>query len=83
MSDIVLVAIITGTFSLVAAVVSALITGNKATTEMRISQAKTDVKIENLTNEVRAHNNFAQRMPALEARFEGLDKRLTALERAG
>jgi hypothetical protein len=35
-----------------------------------IAQAVTDTKIEELTREVREHNNFARRMPVVESRIE-------------
>ena len=45
------------------------------------SQAVTDTKLEELTREVRAHNNFAPCVPVLEEKFEAGDRRLSALER--
>lgn len=44
------------------------------------SQAVTDAKIDELTREVREHNNFARRVPILEERAKMADKRLDALE---
>lgn len=38
------------------------------------AQAVTEVKIEELTREVREHNNFAQRVPILEEKIERLEK---------
>ena len=51
--------------------------------EAKISQyiAVTDNKIDELTREVREHNNYARRMPAVEERLEGVDRRLENLER--
>lgn len=43
-------------------------------------QAVTDVKIDELTREVRAHNNFAQRMPVVEERIDAINHRIEALE---
>ena len=37
-------------------------------------------KIEELTREVRAHNNFAQRMPVVEEQIKVINHRLTDLE---
>ena len=48
------------------------------------SQAVTDTKLEELTREVREHNNFARRGPLLEQqlmRAEGRIKELEALHR--
>lgn len=38
--------------------------------ELAKAQAVTDTKLENLTREVREHNNFAKRVPVLEAQVE-------------
>lgn len=44
-------------------------------------QAVTDTRLEELTREVRLHNNFAQRIPVLEEQIRNTDTRLTNLER--
>lgn len=38
-------------------------------------QAVTDTKIEELTREVREHNNFARRVPVLEEKVSNLERR--------
>ena len=43
-------------------------------------QAVTDLKIEELTREVRAHNNFAQRMPVVEEQIKVINHRIEDLE---
>ncbi len=43
--------------------------------ELEKAQAVTDTKIEELTREVRQHNNFATRIPVLESKIETLEKR--------
>ena len=60
------VAIITGIFSLVGVVVACNKTKSDISQELKIAQAVTDTKIEELTREVREHNNFAKRMPVVE-----------------
>ena len=45
------------------------------------SQAVTDTKLEELTREVRAHNNFAQRDPLLEEKLKVASHRLNDLVR--
>ena len=45
------------------------------------SQAVTEAKLDELTREVREHNNFARRMPVVEEQIKDLDRRLSALER--
>ena len=44
------------------------------------SQAVTETKLEELTREVREHNNFARRVPAVEEQIRVMDRRMTALE---
>lgn len=39
-------------------------------------QAVTDTKIEELTREVRSHNQFAQRMPVLEEKVASLERKV-------
>ncbi len=85
MSDAVIVAIISGVCSLIVGVVSAVIsakaTGNDVQKHMEIAQAVTDTKLEELTREVRAHNNFAQRMPVLEEKISVANHRIDDLEK--
>ena len=45
------------------------------------SQAVTETKLDELTREVREHNNFARRMPVVEEQIKDLNQRLSALER--
>lgn len=43
-------------------------------------QAVMDTKMEELTREVRAHNDFARRMPVVEEKLKVIDHRLADLE---
>ena len=45
------------------------------------SQAVTETKLEELTREVRAHNNFAQRVPVLEEQIKVANHRIEDLEK--
>lgn len=45
------------------------------------SQAVTDTKLEELTREVREHNNFAQRVPLLEEKMKVANHRIEDLEK--
>lgn len=45
------------------------------------STAVTNNEIKHLTEEVKKHNNFAQRMPVVEEQIRELGKRLDVLER--
>lgn len=86
MSDAVLVAVISGICSLIvgiaSAVISARATGNNVQKRMEIAQAVTDTKLEELTREVRKHNNFAERIPVIEEKISVANHRIDDLEKA-
>ena len=44
------------------------------------SQAVTETKLDELTREVREHNNFARRMPVVEEQIKVLNHRVADLE---
>ena len=81
MSEAILVAIITGGLSLAGVVITCIATAKKNESAVRISQAVTDTKIDELTREVREHNGFARRMPVVEEQIKVINHRLTDLER--
>ena len=80
MSEAVLAALITGGLSLLGVVVSNIAAVKKSENAIRTGQAVTDTKLEELTREVRAHNNFAQRMPVVEEQIKVINHRLADLE---
>lgn len=80
MSEAILVAVITGGLSLVGVVITCLATAKKTEKATAVAQAVTDTKLEELTREVREHNNFAMRMPGLEQEVKDLKRRVSDLE---
>lgn len=80
MSEAIIVAIITGGMSLIGVVITCMATAKKSEKNAAVAQAVTDTKIEELTREVRAHNNFAQRMPVVENEIENIHETLSRLE---
>lgn len=50
-------------------------------TELQVSQAVTDTKIEELTREVREHNNFAKRMPVVENEIKHIEDDIGTLKK--
>ena len=70
MTEAIVVAIITGLLTLAGVIVS----NNK-------SQAVTETKLEELTREVREHNNFAKRMPVVEEQIKIINRRIEAIEK--
>ena len=66
------------------AILTALIGGGVTLVGVLIAnsrtQAVTETKLDELTREVREHNNFARRMPVVEEQIRGMDRRLEQLE---
>ena len=81
MSEAIAVAIITGGLSLAGVIATCLATAKKNENMLRVSQAVTDTKIDELTREVREHNGFARRMPVVEEQIKVLSHRISDLER--
>lgn len=69
MAESIIVAIITGVLTLV----GVLISNSK-------SQAVMETKVNELTREVREHNNFAKRMPVVEEQLKVANHRIADLE---
>lgn len=67
--------------SIIAAAVSGAVTLIGVLIANSKSQAVTDTKLEELTREVREHNNFAQRVPVLEEKMKVADHRIDDLEK--
>ena len=82
MSEAIVVAIIPGGMSLVGVIVTSLVTARKSENAIKIAQAVTDTKIQDLTREVREHNNFARRMPVVEEQIKVINHRIADLERS-
>lgn len=76
----IIAAIITGVLSLIGVVISNIAANAKMSKELEKAQAVTDTKIEELTREVREHNNFAKRVPVLEEKAKVADHRISDLE---
>ena len=80
MNESVIVALVTAG----AAILSNVILSNKNSREidykLETHQAVTDTKLEELTREVREHNNFARRMPVMEEKIAVANHRIDDLE---
>jgi TolA-binding protein len=81
MSEAIIVAIITGGLSLIGSIVSNNRTAQSMDAKLDKQQAVTETKLEELTHEVRAHNNFAQRVPVLEEQIKVANHRIEDLEK--
>ena len=76
----VIVALITGGFSILAVALTNNHANNKMHSEMATAQAVTKEQIKELTREVRTHNDFATRIPLLEQEVANLKDRVANLE---
>lgn len=65
-------------------IIAAIITGGVTLIGVLIangkSQAVTETKLDELTREVREHNNFARRMPVVEEQIKVINHRISDLE---
>nr|DAP85168.1 MAG TPA: hypothetical protein [Caudoviricetes sp.] len=66
--------------AIIAALVSGIITLAGVLIANSKSQAVTDVKIEELTREVRKHNSFAEKIPVIEEQIKVANHRIDDLE---
>lgn len=71
MTEEIIVALVTGAVTLIGVLAS----NNK-------HDAVIDIKIDDLTKEVKKHNNFAERVPLIEQRLEYHEQRINDIEDA-
>ena len=79
----IIAAAITSVASLIGVILSNVSSNRKIEHSLQTAQAVTDCKIEELTREVREHNNFAKRMPVVEEQIKVINHRIEDLERKG
>lgn len=78
--EAIIVALITGGLSLVGVIISNVSSNRRVESKLERAQAVTDTKIDELTREVREHNNFARRIPVVESKLETLSDTVKRLE---
>lgn len=76
----ILVAFITGGLALVGVIITNVVGNRRAEEKLRIAQAVTDAKIDELTREVRKHNGFAEKMPVIQEQIKVINHRIADLE---
>ena len=77
----VIVALLTGGFSILGVVLTNNHSNTKIHNEMTTAQAVTKEQLKELTREVRTHNDFATRIPLLEQEVANLKTRVATLEK--
>lgn len=73
---------ITGVLALAGVIITNIQSNKKIEHKLETAQAVTDCKIEELTREVREHNNFARRMPVVEEQIKVINHRIADVEEA-
>ena len=74
--DIMIPAVVSGIFSVIVSLIANSSANKKLVNDFKLevtkNQAVTETKIDELTREVREHNNFAKRMPVVENEIKHL-----------
>lgn len=84
--ETIVAAAITGGLALAGVIITNIQSNRKIEQKLKTAQAVTDCKLEELTREVREHNNFAKRMPVVEEKILAINDKINYLhsqERAG
>lgn len=74
MMESIITAIITGGLALIGVIVTSMNGSKKIEQQLMTNQAVTNAKIESLTEEVKKHNSFGDRITKLETKVEILEK---------
>lgn len=80
MDSAIIVALITGGMTLMGTIITYRQQSNKIDHKLEMQQALTTQKIDDLTREVREHNNFARRVPVIEEQVRVANHRISDLE---
>ena len=73
-------ALVAGGLTLIGTVLTVSSGQKKTEQKLQTAQAVTDCKIDELTREVRLHNNFAQRVPVMEEQIKVINHGIADLE---
>lgn len=81
--ETVIAAVIAGGFALIGTVITVKHNNQKLLQDMKAEFAKEmavmEVRVDELTREVREHNNFAKRMPVVEQQINGINEKINIL----
>ena len=76
----IIASVITGILALIGVVITNSSSNKEIEHKLETAQAVTETKLESLTEEVRKHNEFANRMPVLEKRVDLLEDTVKELK---
>lgn len=77
----IVVALISAASTIITVVITTRASNREIAHKLETSQAVTETKLQNLTDEVRQHNGFAQRIPVIEEQIRQLTNRTERLEK--
>ena len=72
--ETVIASLISGIVAIVVCIINSRSLMRDLTHKLELAQAVTDTKLEELTREVRSHNNYGERLISLEERVKNLEK---------
>ena len=85
LSEAILIALITGAFSLAGSIIAIVSTTRKQAADMDKKLAVMETKMDDMQEDIRSHNNyakmFAENIPAIKQHMTDVDRRLAELER--
>ncbi len=77
--DAIIAAAISGGLALIGVVITSMQNGRKIERKLEQQQTLNNYKIDELTREVRKHNNFAERIPLVERDIEAIKDKINYL----
>ncbi len=80
MESSIIVAIISGIITIVGTLITVWAGLRTSAQKAAVQQAITDTKLDELTREVRKHNNFADKIPVIEEQIRVINHRIADLE---
>ena len=75
-------AIVGSVLSLIGVIITNKRSTNKILTDIKLSHAVYEEKVDELTREVRFHNDFARRVPVMEEQIKVINHRIQDIENA-
>ena len=82
MSDTIWAAIIPSVLALLGVIITNMMGNRKIETKLETGMAVMEEKVDNLKEEVRKHNSFAERIPVMEEQIKVANHRFADLEQA-
>lgn len=80
MTETIIAALIAAAASVISNIIMSRKNADEIDQKLEVQQAVTTTKLDELTREVRLHNNFAQRVPVIEEQIKVANHRIDDLE---